>query len=380
MPLRAKHSSYRAEPAGLRRWVNSFLLSEDEGRWEEGFEETLQAPARGRPPCRAEGQRRCNLEHLSIRMAALREGLGRDQRGWRLDPGKRSSSLPTAAAPSSRPPSQQFPFPSPCLCLSSQPSNRAGLSGRERGRMDGPRIGDDAPVAQDRASHLLGDSLASPVLLAPETPDSTLQSSPGLRPPKLSSIPSPKPPKHQAPPGPLLPPGSTFCELKDWVQWYRTRLSLGQWAGLAASGAAGASTGLAASLSSAEMGHQLQLVGVRLLGVAMTARNQRQERRRLRRRLSRRASHGLAEPAPLPRSRPPLSVNVITHWASGGGARGSRELLPSSSPWPAPGQSQKRHQSSLAGSVEGCKEPWASGPCAPNSSYLAGHLPKIPSL
>lgn len=95
-------------------------------------------------------------------------------------------------------------------------------------------------------------------------------------------------------PGSLL---ATFCELKDWVQWYRTRLSLGQWAWLAASGASGASAGFAASLSSAEMGHQLQLVGVRLLGVAMTARNPREESRRLRRRRLSLAQHHMASRA-----------------------------------------------------------------------------------
>lgn len=147
------------------------------------------------------------------------------------------------------------------------------------------------------------------------------------------------------PPGAFCSPAPlscTFCELKDWVQWYRTRLSLGQWAGLDASGASGSSTGLAASLSSAEMGHQLQLVGVRLLGVAMTARNQREERRRLRGggSLSRPASHGLAEPAPLLRSLPPLFANVITRWASGGGAWGipgaPSLLLPLAGPCPLP--------------------------------------------
>lgn len=115
---------------------------------------------------------------------------------------------------------------------------------------------------------------------------------------------------------------------------------MGQWAGLAALGASWASAGLAASLSSAEMGHQLQLVGVKLLGVAMTAQNPRAERRRLRRRLalSRPASHGLAEPAPLLRSLPPLSVNVISHWASEGGSEGipggPSLLLPLARPWP----------------------------------------------
>lgn len=115
---------------------------------------------------------------------------------------------------------------------------------------------------------------------------------------------------------------------------------MGQWAWLAASGASGASAGFAASLSSAEMGHQLQLVGVRLLGVAMTARNPREESRRLRRRrLSRPASHGLAEPAPLLRSLAP-SLPRECHYSPGSRGRGEgipgahSLLLPLARPWP----------------------------------------------
>lgn len=220
-----------------------------------------------------------------------------DYRGWRLDPRKRSSSLPAAAVPSKRPPFQQCPFPSPCLCLSSQPSNGPGLSGRERGWIFlelglvllGPKTG---PVTSRESSP------ASPVLW-PQTPDSTLQSlarssDPFNHLPLPPGILFPKPPSASGFPAFS---GCTFCELKDWVQWYRTRLSLGQWAGLAAWGASGASAGLAASLSSAEMGHQLQLVGVRLLGVAMTAQNQRKERRRLRQRRLSLAQHHMASPS-----------------------------------------------------------------------------------
>lgn len=212
-----------------------------------------------------------------------------------LDPRKRFFSLPAAAAPPTPPgrlPSSAHSLPLAFVSFLSTPPpparaphpDRPAVSGRERGRMDAPKIENCAPGAQ-----------AGPV--------ASQVSSPG-RNPRVPRPPGPPDPRFPPPvfrcrqipqalglPSPSLPatgaggsrPGSTFCELKDWVQWYRTRLSLGQWAGLAASGASGASAGLAASLSSAEMGHQLQLVGVRLLGVAMTARNQRQERRRLRR-------------------------------------------------------------------------------------------------
>lgn len=225
--------------------------------------------------------------------AACREGLRGGYRGW--TPGSASSP---ALQQQHLPPHQAvFPavpilFPSPLSLFSALPPpparaphpDRPAVSGRERGRMDAPKIENCAPGAQ-----------AGPV--------ASQVSSPG-RNPRVPRPPGPPDPRFPPPvfrcrqipqalglPSPSLPatgaggsrPGSTFCELKDWVQWYRTRLSLGQWAGLAASGASGASAGLAASLSSAEMGHQLQLVGVRLLGVAMTARNQRQERRRLRR-------------------------------------------------------------------------------------------------
>lgn len=63
----------------------------------------------------------------------------------------------------------------------------------------------------------------------------------------------------------------TFCELKDWVQWYKTSLSWDLRAGSVGSWFSSPSVDFPASFSSAEMGHQLQLVGVTLLGVAMTA-------------------------------------------------------------------------------------------------------------
>lgn len=161
-------------------------------------------------------------------------------------------------------------------------------------RMDIPRIGAGAPGAQDRASHLQGEQPGVSRPLAPNPRFHPTVSRQVLRPLQLPGIPSPKPPSASGFPAFS---GCTFCELKDWVQWYRTRLSLGQWAGLAAWGASGASAGLAASLSSAEMGHQLQLVGVRLLGVAMTARNQRKKRRRLRQRRLSLAQHHMASPS-----------------------------------------------------------------------------------
>ena len=237
--------------------------------------------------------------------------------------------LPAAAAPSNRPPSQQCPFPSSCLCLSSQPSNRLGLSGRERGRMAVPRMTDGAPGAQDEAS---------PRRAAQRPPSSRTPRPPGPPNPRVypsvseqifrSLNPPGSPPPSLLAAGRIGFPGSllaTFCELKDWVQWYRTRLSLGQWAWLAASCASGASAGFAASLSSAEMGHQLQLVGVRLLGVAMTARNPREESGRLRRRrrLSLAQHHMASRACPSPslaRSLPSPRMSLLT--GRGGEGRG----------------------------------------------------------
>lgn len=67
----------------------------------------------------------------------------------------------------------------------------------------------------------------------------------------------------------------TFWELNDWVQWYSTSLSLDLGLGLEASGSSWPSSVLPPSLSIAEIGHQLQLVGVTLLAVAMTAGDRR---------------------------------------------------------------------------------------------------------
>ena len=66
-------------------------------------------------------------------------------------------------------------------------------------------------------------------------------------------------------------------------------------------------------------------------------------------------------------SLPPFPVNVITHWARGGGARGSRELTPSSSPWPAPGPCRKSRQSSvkLGGRARGAVGKWTMSPSTP---------------
>jgi hypothetical protein len=136
---------------------------------------------------------------------------------------------------------------------------------------------------------------------------------------------------------------------------------LGQWAGLDASGASGVSTGLAASLSSAEMGHQLQLVGVRLLGVAMTARDPRKEEgggsaaARWRP-----ASHGLFEPAPLP---PPPPRDVITHWVQEEG-QGDPGALSSSS------QLEVLPEGPREGRLQ------KPGPSPPERSQLVSHLPK----
>lgn len=101
---------------------------------------------------------------------------------------------------------------------------------------------------------------------------------------------------------------------------------------------------MAASLSSAEMGHQLQLVGVRLLGVAMTARTRREPGRRLRRcGAARFAQHHMASlslPPPSPR------MSLLTGPVGGGvGDPGSSFPAPTRphlllrlaphGPWPA---------------------------------------------
>lgn len=90
----------------------------------------------------------------------------------------------------------------------------------------------------------------------------------------------------------------TFCELKDWVQWYKTSLSWDLRAGSVGSWFSSPSVDFPASFSSAEMGHQLQLVGVTLLGVAMTACEQRGEGRGAS--AASPASHGLPPAASLP--------------------------------------------------------------------------------
>lgn len=219
--------------------------------------------------------------------------------GWRLDPRKCSSSLPQPPLQQAAFPAVPIPFPLPLSLFSILEQIWPFWEGN---RMDIPRIGVGAPGAQDKASHLQGEQPSAAVLWP---------GNPRFHPPVLHQVPRPLNPSPQAsePPGASSSSacsGYTFWELKDWVQWYSTRLSLGQWAGLAAWGASGASAGLAASLSSAEMGHQLQLVGVRLLGVAMTAGiRRRKEGSSGSTALSRSASHGLVEPAPLLSSLPP---------------------------------------------------------------------------
>lgn len=131
------------------------------------------------------------------RTAAGRPGLRWDYRagGWTPE----SAPPPSRSRPSSRRPSQQCPFPSPCLCLSSPSSNRSGLSGRGIGWIF-LELGSVLLAPKTRPVTSRG---SSPVPLSSglETPDSTLQSytrSPGpLTPP-------PKPPSHQAHPVPLL--------------------------------------------------------------------------------------------------------------------------------------------------------------------------------
>lgn len=84
----------------------------------------------------------------------------------------------------------------------------------------------------------------------------------------------------QAPSAPLSSPllsSRTFWEANDCVQWYRTSLSLLKGLGSAvgsshSSPSAAAAAAILPSSSMAEMGHQLQLVGVTWLEDAMTER------------------------------------------------------------------------------------------------------------
>lgn len=329
----------------------------------------MDPPSPNKAPSPAEGQRSGDLKACSTRDGSLEGGLP-----W-LEAGPQEALL---LPPTGRLPSNAHSLPFALSLFSALQQSGPFWKGK---RMGIPRIGDGAPGAKDRASHLQGEQPS--ISRAPAgNPRSHPPLTPGPQTP--SALRNPLPQASQPPGASGSPafPSYTFWELKDWVQWYRTRLSLGQWAGLAASGVSWASAGLAASLSSAEMGHQLQLVGVKLLGVAMTARNPRAERRRFRQRLalSRPASHGLAEPAPLLRSLPPLSVNVISHWASEGGSQGipggPSLRLPLARPWPV---RDKPPVLSVA-SVEGCAEPERSGVCPPGGSWLASCLPMIPPL
>lgn len=72
----------------------------------------------------------------------------------------------------------------------------------------------------------------------------------------------------------------TFCEAKDCVQWYKTSLSLLKGLGSAESSSHSSPSATLPSSSMAEMGHQLQLVGVTWLEDAMTERFVRVEERR----------------------------------------------------------------------------------------------------
>lgn len=62
----------------------------------------------------------------------------------------------------------------------------------------------------------------------------------------------------------------TFWELKDCVQWYKTSLSLEKGLGSIAGSWLSSPSAIFSSSSIADMGHQLQLVGVTLLEDAMT--------------------------------------------------------------------------------------------------------------
>lgn len=74
-------------------------------------------------------------------------------------------------------------------------------------------------------------------------------------------------------------PGLTFCEAKDCVQWYKTSLSLLKGLDSAVGSSHSSPSATLPSSSMAEMGHQLQLVGVTWLEDAMTERFVRVEER-----------------------------------------------------------------------------------------------------
>lgn len=71
----------------------------------------------------------------------------------------------------------------------------------------------------------------------------------------------------------------TFWEVKDCVQWYKTSLSLLKGLGSAVGSSHSSPSVILPSSSMAEMGHQLQLVGVTWLEDAMTERFVRVEER-----------------------------------------------------------------------------------------------------
>lgn len=71
----------------------------------------------------------------------------------------------------------------------------------------------------------------------------------------------------------------TFWEVNDCVQWYRTSLSLLKGLGSDDGSSQSSPSVILPSSSRAEMGHQLQLVGVTWLEDAMTERFVRVEER-----------------------------------------------------------------------------------------------------
>ena len=267
------------------------------------------------------------------------EGLRWDYWGRRLGPRKRPSPLPAAAAPSNRPPSQQCPFPSPCLCLSSQLFNRPGLSGRERGRMDVPRIRDGAPGAQDRASHLPGGQPSFPHPPGPKPPVLPSSLSPGLQTLKPSRIPSPKPPGASV--GFPCSLGLYLLRAERLGPVVQNQALLGPMGVAGRLGCFGGLHRLGRIALQRRDGPPAAVGGGQVIGGRHDSpKSEGRKEAPAVAALSRPASHGLAEPAPLLRSLPPFPVNVITHWASGGGARGIPGapflLLPLAHPWPVP--------------------------------------------
>lgn len=154
--------------------------------WDRPFETQRNAPGQ------AEEQRSLDLKAQGSRDSSAGGGPAIGLSGLEAGPQEALLPLPAAAAPSNRPPSQRCPFPCPCLCLSSQPPNLLGLSGRKKGRMDVPSIRDGAPGAQDKGPSPPGRAAQHPPFSGPRNPRFYPPVSPGLQTPSTLAGPLPQ--------------------------------------------------------------------------------------------------------------------------------------------------------------------------------------------